>query len=577
MSDNPTCPQFPARPPHGGEPFIVPPAPRRRPGLPVLSVNGHAPDGHGDLALTYIDGAEYAAGYGDPPGPALLFRQGGDVVAVVDATPLLKDGMVSSVAVSGGNLVVTFNTDAGKEPVEIPLTDIFDPDDFALIGDIAPDWTATAAVGTVFAANQLCSYGGRIYRCKLGYTFNGENPPSSDATHWEPTTVEDVLAAKQDAIGDLAAIRSGAAAGATAYQKPAGGIAASDLAAAVQTSLGKADTALQAQDITGKADMVANATHGHFAALTSTGNLVDSGKAAGDFLPKTGGTVNGDLEVAYTNAGFTVKDASGNYLRIQHGVVAGDFWYVDYSVANVGNGSLRLPYDNIIPADVLSLAGYFNGSTTYTHNSLCVDPKYGRLYRCVNPNGHTGAWVAADFAVATVEDVLAALRTAVAGKQDALSAAQLANIAAVPNKADVSALRYDLPTNATAINTASQETIEGETVNYGEATLADRTGNRVSITAALDELRVAFPPAVSGKLRDFGLRVEVGTGSAALTAPALVPVAQTGETLKLENNAKQIPALADGAAAAKGVTLIYFSESAPGVFFAKSEQVGEVA
>ena len=172
--------------------------------------------------------------------------------------------------------------------------------------------------------------------------------------------------------------------------------------------------------------------------------------------------------------------------------------------------------------------------------------------------------------------MLAALRTALAGKQDALSAAQLANIAAVPNKADASALRYDLASE-TEITTASQETVEGATVNYGEATLADRTGNRVSITATLDELRITFPPAVSGKLRDFGLRVEVGTGSAALTAPAIVPVAPTGETIKLENNAKQIPALADGAAAAKGVTLLYFSESAPGVFFAKGEQVGEVA
>lgn len=56
------------------------------------------------------------------------------------------------------------------------------------------------------------------------------------------------LAGKQDTITDLAAIRSGAAAGATAYQKPATGIPATDLAAAVQTSLGKADTALPATD-----------------------------------------------------------------------------------------------------------------------------------------------------------------------------------------------------------------------------------------------------------------------------------------------------------------------------------------
>lgn len=159
----------------------------------------------------------------------------------------------------------------------------------------------------------------------------------------------------------------------------------------------------------------------------------------------------------------------------------------------------------------------------------------------------------------------------------ALLIALAAAVAALKRtKADASALRYDLASE-TVINTASQETVGGEPVNYGEATLADRTGNRVSITATLDELRVTFPPDVTGKLRDFGLRVEVGTGSAALTAPALVPVAPTGETIRLENNAKQIPALADGEAAAKGVTLLYFSESAPGVFFAKGEQVGEVA
>ena len=50
---------------------------------------------------------------------------------------------------------------------------------------------------------------------------------------------------KQDTITDLATIRSGASAGATAYQKPSGGIPKSDLATGVQTSLGRADTALQ--------------------------------------------------------------------------------------------------------------------------------------------------------------------------------------------------------------------------------------------------------------------------------------------------------------------------------------------
>lgn len=64
-----------------------------------------------------------------------------------------------------------------------------------------------------------------------------------------PTNAEltNSLARKQDVISDLAAIRSGAEAGATAYQKPAAGIPASDLAQAVRTSLQKADTALQSE------------------------------------------------------------------------------------------------------------------------------------------------------------------------------------------------------------------------------------------------------------------------------------------------------------------------------------------
>ena len=52
-----------------------------------------------------------------------------------------------------------------------------------------------------------------------------------------------LLAGKQDVIADLSDIRSGAAAGATAYQKPQAGIPSSDLTTGVQTSLQKADDA----------------------------------------------------------------------------------------------------------------------------------------------------------------------------------------------------------------------------------------------------------------------------------------------------------------------------------------------
>lgn len=54
-----------------------------------------------------------------------FYDNGGNIVSYIDATGFIKDGMVSNVAISEGNLVITFNTDAGQEPISIALTDIF--------------------------------------------------------------------------------------------------------------------------------------------------------------------------------------------------------------------------------------------------------------------------------------------------------------------------------------------------------------------------------------------------------------------------------------------------------------------
>lgn len=69
---------------------------------------------------------------------------------------------------------------------------------------------------------------------------------SEDAEHRTVTDAEIAeWNAKQDAIADIDEIRSGAAAGATAYQLPATGIPKAELSEQVQTSLEKADTAYQ--------------------------------------------------------------------------------------------------------------------------------------------------------------------------------------------------------------------------------------------------------------------------------------------------------------------------------------------
>lgn len=74
------------------------------------------------------------------------------------------------------------------------------------------------------------------------------------------------------------------------YDKPSTGIPKTDLAEAVQTSLGKADTALQSSDIADKADKVSNSTSGNFAGLDANGNLTDSGSKAADFATAAQGT-----------------------------------------------------------------------------------------------------------------------------------------------------------------------------------------------------------------------------------------------------------------------------------------------
>lgn len=72
-------------------------------------------------------------------------------------------------------------------------------------------------------------------------------------------------------------------------QKTAG-IQTIELSAKTRASLAKADTALQASDISGKADKVQGTNlNGHLAGLDANGNLTDSGKAVGDFVQNVAG------------------------------------------------------------------------------------------------------------------------------------------------------------------------------------------------------------------------------------------------------------------------------------------------
>ena len=82
----------------------------------------------------YFDDVEY-----DSNTKRINFKHGSTVKDYIDATDFIKDGMVDEVKIStptaGTNsgvtcLVVTFNTDAGKEDIEIPLSQIFNANNY---------------------------------------------------------------------------------------------------------------------------------------------------------------------------------------------------------------------------------------------------------------------------------------------------------------------------------------------------------------------------------------------------------------------------------------------------------------
>ena len=60
----------------------------------------------------------------------LKLYSGNHLLGSVDGTSWVKDGMVQSAAIVGNNLEITFNTDSGKEKITVPLTDIFNPDNY---------------------------------------------------------------------------------------------------------------------------------------------------------------------------------------------------------------------------------------------------------------------------------------------------------------------------------------------------------------------------------------------------------------------------------------------------------------
>lgn len=98
----------------------------------VQTLSGEVANKADATALTaYFDDAKYEM---SGQTHVINFYNGQTVKATINADEFIKDGMVDTVVVSGSNLVITFNTDSGKQPIIIPLSDIFDPTNYYTTG-----------------------------------------------------------------------------------------------------------------------------------------------------------------------------------------------------------------------------------------------------------------------------------------------------------------------------------------------------------------------------------------------------------------------------------------------------------
>ena len=95
-------------------------------------------------SANFFNGAEYVSS-----AKTIIFTNGGVVKDSIDATDFIKDGMVSSVTISGSDMVITFNTDAGHEDIVLALTDIFEPNNYYTKTDIN---TGVSAVTELLSA-----------------------------------------------------------------------------------------------------------------------------------------------------------------------------------------------------------------------------------------------------------------------------------------------------------------------------------------------------------------------------------------------------------------------------------------
>lgn len=179
--------------------------------LPYIGDNGHWFLYNTD-AESYVDSGKESRGEVGPPGPP---------------GPSSADVTAEAIATALGYMPVA--------PADI--ADFITASVNNLVNYYLKSETYTMAEVQALLAGLETALSGKVDKVSgKGLSTNDYDNTAKGRVDALPTAIDGILnalALKQDIIGDLVTIRSGAAAGATAYQKPSGGIPESDLASGV--------------------------------------------------------------------------------------------------------------------------------------------------------------------------------------------------------------------------------------------------------------------------------------------------------------------------------------------------------
>jgi len=275
----------------------------------------------------------------------------------IDATDFIKDGMVSDVAIQNDNLVVSFNTDAGKEDISIPLSSIFDPSNY-----YTKTQTDTQISNAIDALGEAAEYD--VDPFPITDASSGNLVTTISMTQWvrsqnyakitDLPTVNNAALTIQRNGATIATFTANASSGVTAdisvpentsdLENDSGFVSESDLG----------DAAFRSVDTS-----IVNASSGNLPTVEAVTGWVSSqldGYAQSDDIPTVGNATITIQKRSGTSAGnFTTNATANKTINLSLGAAADKA--VDTSISNTS--STNLPTTSAVATWVNSQTGNF--------------------------------------------------------------------------------------------------------------------------------------------------------------------------------------------------------------------------